>query len=105
MYKKGGGPTPVVLACIVVLMEFLSGGPKGSRTPVFGVRGRRPRPLDDGTVIFMWERLMNYHSVFIYPALRLNAWYHVVKSIMLVFFLPFVFVGAWKLSGGCLRFI
>jgi len=53
----------------------------------------------------MWERLMNYHSVFIYPALRLNAWYHVVKSIMLVFFLPFVFVGAWKLSGGCLRFI
>ena len=28
----------------------ISGGPKGSRTPVFGVRGRRPRPLDDGTV-------------------------------------------------------
>ncbi len=26
------------------------GGPKGTRTPVFGVRGRRPRPLDDGTV-------------------------------------------------------
>jgi hypothetical protein len=27
------------------------GGPKGTRTPVFGVRGRRPRPLDDGTLI------------------------------------------------------
>ena len=26
------------------------GGPKGSRTPVFGVRGRRPRPLDDGAI-------------------------------------------------------
>ena len=25
------------------------GGPKGSRTPATGVRGRRPRPLDDGT--------------------------------------------------------
>lgn len=25
------------------------GSPKGSRTPVFGVRGRCPKPLDDGT--------------------------------------------------------
>ncbi len=26
------------------------GGPNGNRTRVFGVRGRRPRPLDDGTL-------------------------------------------------------
>jgi hypothetical protein len=25
-----------------------SGAPKGNRTPVFAVKGRRPRPLDDG---------------------------------------------------------
>ena len=25
------------------------GGPNGTRTRVFGVRGRYPRPLDDGT--------------------------------------------------------
>ena len=24
--------------------------PKGNRTPVYGVRGRCPRPLDDGTI-------------------------------------------------------
>ena len=28
-----------------------SGVPKGSRTPVSGVRGRRPRPLDDGDAV------------------------------------------------------
>ena len=28
-----------------------SGGPNGNRTRVFGVRGRRPRPLDDGTFL------------------------------------------------------
>lgn len=27
---------------------FLHGDPKGTRTPVAGVRGRSPRPLDDG---------------------------------------------------------
>ncbi len=27
-----------------------NGAPKGNRTPVFAVRGRRPRPLDDGSV-------------------------------------------------------
>ncbi len=27
--------------------EFI-GAPKGIRTPVFAVKGRRPRPLDDG---------------------------------------------------------
>jgi hypothetical protein len=26
----------------------LIGAPKGNRTPVFAVKGRRPRPLDDG---------------------------------------------------------
>ena len=27
-----------------------NGVPKGSRTPVAGVRGQRPRPLDDGDI-------------------------------------------------------
>jgi hypothetical protein len=27
---------------------ILSGAPKGNRTPVFAVKGRRPGPLDDG---------------------------------------------------------
>ena len=27
----------------------ITGDPNGNRTRVFGVRGRRPRPLDDGT--------------------------------------------------------
>ena len=27
------------------------GGPNGNRTRVLDVRGRRPRPLDDGTII------------------------------------------------------
>jgi hypothetical protein len=29
----------------------LFGGPNGARTRVFGVRGRCPRPLDDGTLL------------------------------------------------------
>ena len=29
------------------------GGPNGPRTRVFGVRGRCPRPLDDGTVKYV----------------------------------------------------
>ncbi|GEM_PF-5543602 len=28
--------------------QFDIGSPKGTRTPVFAVRGRCPRPLDDG---------------------------------------------------------
>ena len=32
----------------LVLSEKNGGAPKGTRTPVSGVRGRRPRPLDDG---------------------------------------------------------
>ena len=31
----------------LVILGF--GGPNGTRTRVFGVRGRCPRPLDDGT--------------------------------------------------------
>lgn len=31
--------------------RIFSGGPNGNRTRVFGVRGRRPRPLDDGTFL------------------------------------------------------
>jgi integrase/recombinase XerD len=33
------------------------GAPKGIRTPVFAVKGRRPRPLDDGRI-----RLTAYDS-------------------------------------------
>ena len=29
------------------IIDFI-GAPKGNRTPVFAVKGRRPRPLDDG---------------------------------------------------------
>ena len=37
------------LAQGLTLWNF-GGSPKGNRTPVFAVRGRYPRPLDDGTV-------------------------------------------------------
>ncbi len=30
--------------------DFVYGDPRGIRTPVTGVRGRRPKPLDDGTI-------------------------------------------------------
>ena len=32
-------------------LELSSGDPRGTRTPVAGVRGRSPRPLDDGAMI------------------------------------------------------
>ena len=32
-----------------VFLNTEIGGPNGTRTRVFGVRGRCPRPLDDGT--------------------------------------------------------
>ena len=34
-----------------MLSPFIYGDPKGTRTPVAGVRGRSPRPLDDGAVV------------------------------------------------------
>ena len=34
----------------------VTGGPKGIRTPVSGLRGQRPRPLDDGT---RYERIID----------------------------------------------
>ena len=33
---------------------ILSGSPNGNRTRVFAVRGRYPRPLDDGTMLLIW---------------------------------------------------
>ena len=30
--------------------DLILGDPRGIRTPVTGVRGRRPKPLDDGTM-------------------------------------------------------
>ena len=44
--KKGLWITPEPL---------LYGDPNGTRTRVIGVRGRRPRPLDDGTNILAGE--------------------------------------------------
>ena len=38
--------------------RILFGGPNGNRTRVFGVRGRRPRPLDDGT----FGQVLNFSS-------------------------------------------
>jgi hypothetical protein len=35
---------------------FIIGDPNGNRTHVSGVRGQRPRPLDDGTMIFQNNR-------------------------------------------------
>jgi hypothetical protein len=32
-------------------LEIHNGSPNGTRTRVTGVRGRRPRPLDDGTIV------------------------------------------------------
>lgn len=44
------------------VLDFPGGDPKGTRTPVFGVRGRRPRPLDDGAIVVA-------HHYMIRPAL------------------------------------
>ena len=37
-----------ISVCNQLINKKNGGDPKGTRTPVFGVRGRRPRPLDDG---------------------------------------------------------
>lgn len=37
-------PIDIVDRCL----NLLAGDPKGTRTPVTGVRGQCPRPLDDG---------------------------------------------------------
>jgi hypothetical protein len=46
-------PAPIDTAqnsfCIIHIKSLIIGAPKGTRTPVFAVRGRRPRPLDDGS--------------------------------------------------------
>ena len=38
------------------VVRLRSGVPRGTRTPVFGVRGRCPGPLDDGDV---WPHLIS----------------------------------------------
>ena len=40
-------------------MPVCSGDPNGNRTRVFGVRGRRPRPLDDGTGMWLGNQDSN----------------------------------------------
>ncbi len=66
----GGGNSPPLL-----------GGPNGNRTRVFGVRGRRPGPLDDGTEFQAKKRLVggrrsgaakNYISAFFPVAIHLQ---------------------------------
>ena len=37
---------------------FFFGSPNGTRTRVFGVRGRYPRPLDDGTAMLNYTLLV-----------------------------------------------
>ena len=44
-------------------MDGMYGAPKGIRTPVTGVRGQRPRPLDDGSV---WSRRTAPKAVLLY---------------------------------------
>jgi hypothetical protein len=41
----------LVKGCMSVNLLKLFGSPNGTRTRVTGVRGRRPRPLDDGTIM------------------------------------------------------
>lgn len=41
----------------------LIGGPNGNRTRVSGVRGQRPRPLDDGTVLMRRNVIRNQSAV------------------------------------------
>lgn len=38
------------------------GGPNEVRTRVFGVRGRRPRPLDDGTFLTSFDVIVSKKS-------------------------------------------
>ena len=48
LYKKGTKKKALTVSigkCLNLL-----GDPKGTRTPVPGVRGRCPRPLDDGAI-------------------------------------------------------
>ncbi|CAL7962517.1 hypothetical protein GAMM_30066 [Gammaproteobacteria bacterium] len=35
--------------CNLINFPYLIGAPYGTRTHVFAVRGRRPRPLDEGS--------------------------------------------------------
>ena len=39
-----------------------SGVPKGIRTPVTAVKGRCPRPLDDGDLLKIQRKLLNINS-------------------------------------------
>ena len=39
-----------------------SGVPKGIRTPVTAVKGRCPRPLDDGDLLKVQRKLLNINS-------------------------------------------
>jgi hypothetical protein len=47
--EEDGKTRRQILACRGEIVCFELGAPKGTRTPVFAVRGRRPRPLDDGS--------------------------------------------------------
>jgi hypothetical protein len=41
----------LILAEAEICLRISLGSPNGNRTRVFGVRGRYPRPLDDGTIV------------------------------------------------------
>ena len=44
------------------VLNFKGYSPNGSRTRVTGVRGRRPRPLDDGTRFWLGDQDSNLGS-------------------------------------------
>jgi hypothetical protein len=47
--RRWNKPLPARLSLLAVFANvYRSGAPKGNRTPVFAVKGRRPGPLDDG---------------------------------------------------------
>ena len=48
--EEDGKTRRQILACRGEIVCFELGAPKGTRTPVFAVRGRRPGPLDEGSV-------------------------------------------------------
>lgn len=53
-FRRNGFDLPLttnIILIIIVNDNINYGGPNGSRTRVAAVKGRRPRPLDDETIV------------------------------------------------------